>query len=56
MSSFIKGMTAGLAVGVCAAVIIDPLTRGQKHKIKRKAKGFIRNINNAIDDAISMTR
>ena len=52
MKSFIKGMTAGLAVGAAAAVIIDPLSRGQKHRIKRKTKGFFKNVGSAIDSAI----
>lgn len=55
MNSFIKGMTAGLVVGVCAAIIIDPLSKSQKHKIKRKTKGFFRNVGNAIDSAVCIT-
>ncbi|MCH5184718.1 MAG: hypothetical protein J1F64_01205 [Oscillospiraceae bacterium] len=52
MSTFIKGMAAGIAVGAAATIMIDPLSKSQKNKLKRKTKGFFKNIGTAIDSAL----
>lgn len=51
---FAKGMAAGLLLGACAAVVIDPISDKQKRRLQKKTEGVFRNIGNIIDSAISI--
>jgi gas vesicle protein len=51
---FMKGMAAGLLLGACAAMIVDPVSDKQKRKMQKKTEGVFRNIGNIIDSAISI--
>jgi len=52
MSTFIKGMTAGIAVGVAAGFMIEPMCGSKHHKLKRSTKGIFRKIGTVIDAVI----
>ena len=51
---FMKGMAAGVLLGACAAMIVDPVSDKQKRKMQKKTEGVFRNIGNIIDSAISL--
>ena len=51
---FMKGMAAGVLLGACAAMIVDPVSDKQKRKMQKKTEGVFRNIGNIIDSAISI--
>lgn len=53
---FIKGMAAGMVLGACAAMVVDPISDRQRHKMYRKTEGMFRNIGNIIDTAMDMFR
>lgn len=53
-SGFMKGMAAGMLLGACAAMIVDPVSDKQKRKLQKKTEGVFRNIGNIIDSAISI--
>lgn len=51
---FVKGMAAGLLLGACATMMIDPVSDKQRRKLQKKTEGVFRNIGNIIDSAISI--
>ena len=51
---FMKGMAAGVLLGACAAMLVDPVSDKQKRKMQKKTEGVFRNIGNIIDSAISI--
>lgn len=51
---FMRGMAAGVLLGACAAMIIDPVSDKQKRKMQKKTEGVFRNIGNIIDSAMSI--
>lgn len=51
---FMKGMAAGLLLGACATMLVDPVSDKQKRKMQKKTEGIFRNIGNIIDSAISI--
>ncbi len=53
---FVKGMAAGLVLGACAAMLVDPVSDRQRHRMYKKTEGMFRNIGNVIDTAFSMMR
>lgn len=52
--SFAKGMAIGLAVGAATAIVIDPISDKQRHKLQRKTEGVFRSIGSVIDTAMDM--
>ncbi len=53
---FIKGMAAGMLLGACATMIVDPVSDRQRNKMRRKTEGMFRSIGNIIDTAMDMIR
>ena len=53
-SGFMKGMAAGMLLGACATMMIDPVSDKQKRKMQKKTEGIFRNLGNIIDSAISI--
>ena len=53
---FLKGMAAGVILGACATMIVDPVSDRQRHKMRRKTEGMFRNFGNIIDTAMDMLR
>ncbi len=53
---FIKGMAAGIILGACATMIVDPISDRQRHKMMRKTEGMFKNMGNILDTAIDMLR
>ena len=53
---FIKGMAAGIVLGACATMIVDPISDRQRHRLHKKTEGMFRNIGNIIDAAVDMIR
>ena len=51
---FVKGMAAGLLLGACVTMMIDPISDKQRRKLQKKTEGVFRNIGNIIDSAISI--
>ena len=51
---FVKGMAAGLMLGACVTMMIDPVSDKQRRKLQKKTEGVFRNIGNIIDSAISI--
>ena len=51
---FMRGMAAGLLLGACAAMIVDPVSDKQKRRLQKKTEGMFRNIGNIIDSAMSI--
>ncbi len=50
--NFAKGMAIGLAVGAATAIIMDPLSDKQRHKLQRKTEGVFKSIGGMIDTAM----
>lgn len=55
-SGFIKGMAAGVVLGACATMMVDPVSDRQRHRMQKKTEGVFRNLGNIIDTAIDMFR
>ena len=53
---FIKGMAAGMVIGACAAMVVDPVSDRQHRKMQKKTEGMFKNIGNIIDTAMDMIR
>lgn len=53
---FIKGMAAGVILGACATMIVDPVSDRQRHKMRRKTEGMFKSFGNIIDTAMDMLR
>lgn len=53
---FIKGMAAGIILGACATMIVDPISDRQHNRMRRKTEGMFRNMGNILDTAIDMLR
>ncbi len=53
-ATFVKGLTAGLALGAAAAMVFDPISDKQRRKLKRKTEGVFRSIGSVIDTAIDI--
>ena len=51
---FMRGMAAGIFLGACAAMIVDPVSDKQKRRLQKKTEGIFRNIGNILDSAISI--
>ena len=51
---FVKGMAAGLLLGACATMMIDPVSDKQRRRLQKMTEGVFRNIGNIIDSAISI--
>ena len=55
-SGFIKGMAAGIVLGACATMIMDPVSDRQRNKMRRKTEGMFKNLGNIVDTALDMFR
>ncbi|MDD6213734.1 MAG: hypothetical protein PUB42_00885 [Firmicutes bacterium] len=55
-SGFVKGMAAGVVLGACATMMVDPVSDRQRHRMQKKTEGVFRNIGNIIDTTIDMFR
>ena len=53
---FIKGMAAGIVLGACATMIVDPVSDRQRNRMRRKTEGMFRNLGNIVDTALDMFR
>ncbi|MDD6736485.1 MAG: hypothetical protein PUE13_09290 [Clostridiales bacterium] len=53
---FIKGMAAGMVLGACATMLVDPISDRQRHKMQKKTEGLFRNIGNILDTAVDLIR
>lgn len=53
---FLKGMAAGMVLGACAAIVADPISDRQRHKMYRKTEGMFRSLGNIIDTAVDMLK
>lgn len=53
-SGFVKGMAAGLLLGACATMLIDPVSDRQRHKLMKKTEGVFKGIGSVIDTAVGM--
>lgn len=53
---FIKGMAAGIVLGACATMIVDPVSDRQRNKMRRRTEGMFRNLGNIIDTALDIFR
>lgn len=53
---FIKGMAAGLVLGACATMVVDPVSDRQRNKMRRKTEGMFRSVGSIIDTALDMFR
>jgi len=53
-SGFIKGVTAGLAIGAAVTMLADPLSDKQRRKLHKKTEGIFRNIGGMIDTAMDL--
>ena len=53
---FVKGMAAGVILGACATMIVDPVSDRQRHRMRKKTEGMFRNIGNIIDNAMDLLR
>ncbi len=53
---FMKGMAAGLVVGAAVAMVADPLSDRQRHKLQKKTEGVFKNVGGIIDTAVEMMR
>ncbi len=53
---FLKGMATGVAVGAAAAVMMDPLSDKQRHKLQKRTGGMFRSIGGMVDNAIDMMK
>lgn len=51
-----KGMATGLAVGAAVAMITDPMSERERHKIAKKTEGIFKSIGSVIDTAVHMMR
>ena len=51
---FVKGIAAGVLLGACVTMMIDPISDKQRRKLQKKTEGVFRNIGNIIDSAISI--
>lgn len=56
MSSFTKGLTAGIAVGSMTVLFAKPMSDKQKHKLKKKTEHVFENIGGIIDTALDMMK
>lgn len=53
---FIKGMAAGMVLGACATMLVDPVSDRQRHRMQKKTEGLFRNIGNILDTAVDLIR
>ena len=53
-AGFLKGMAAGLLLGACATMLVDPGSDRQRHKLMRKTEGVFKSIGGVIDTAVGM--
>lgn len=56
MSSFTKGLAAGMAVGSMAVIFAKPMSDKQKHKLKKKTENVFENIGAIFDTALDMMK
>ena len=54
MNTFMKGMTAGLAVGATAAAVIIPKTRKSKKMVKTSTGRALKAVGSLIDNFQNM--
>ncbi len=53
---FIKGMAAGIVLGACATMIVDPVSDRQRNKMRRRTEGMFKSLGNIVDTALDMFR
>ena len=53
---FMKGMAAGIVLGACATMIVDPVSDRQRNRMRRKTEGMFRSLGNIVDTALDMFR
>ena len=53
---FIKGMAAGIVLGACATMMMDPISDRQRNKMRRKTEGMFKNLGNIVDSAMDIFR
>lgn len=53
---FMKGMAAGMVVGAAVAMVVDPLSERQHHKLRKKTEGVFKSMGGIIDNAIEMMK
>ena len=51
---FVKGIAAGVLLGACVTMMLDPISDKQRRKLQKKTEGVFRNIGNIIYSAISI--
>lgn len=53
---FIRGMAAGIVLGACATMLVDPVSDRQRHKMRRRTEGMFKSLGNIMDTALDMFR
>ena len=53
---FIKGMAAGIVLGACATMLVDPVSDRQRNKMRRRTEGMFKSLGNIMDTALDMFR
>lgn len=56
LSGFVKGTAAGIAIGVAAALLIDPISDKQKNKLKKQTHNMFKNIGCVMDTALDIIK
>lgn len=54
ISTFVKGMTTGLAVGAALAIFADPISDKQHRKMHKKTDGMFKSLGGMLDSALDM--
>lgn len=49
-----KGMATGVVVGAAVAMITDPMSDRERHKIAKKTEHIFKNIGSVIDTTMGM--
>lgn len=56
ISSFTKGLAAGMAIGSAAVMFTGPVSEKQKHKLQKKTESAFRDIGGMIDAVLDMVK
>ena len=56
MSTFAKGIAAGLIVGAAVVSFLDPISDKQKQKLQKKTHGVFKNLGGMLDTAMDIMK